>query len=49
MLVWIGGIRTNISLQKRLLDLREVRDGSMATRTVVNLLGADRATRATRN
>nr|MDQ2643902.1 ATP-grasp domain-containing protein [Myxococcota bacterium] len=42
----IGGIRTNISLQKRLLDLREVRDGSMTTRTVENLLSADRATRA---
>ena len=42
----IGGIRTNISLQKRLIDLREFRDGTMTTRTVENLMAADRASRA---
>jgi acetyl-CoA carboxylase, biotin carboxylase subunit len=42
----ISGIRTNIPLQKRLLDLREVRDGSMTTRTVENLMAADAAQRA---
>jgi acetyl-CoA carboxylase biotin carboxylase subunit len=42
----IGGIRTNISLQKRLLDLPDVKDGSMTTRTVEALMAADRATRA---
>ncbi len=42
----IGGIRTNIPLQRRLLDLPEVRDGSMTTRTVENLMAADAAQRA---
>jgi acetyl-CoA carboxylase biotin carboxylase subunit len=42
----ISGIRTNIPLQKRLLDLREVKDGSMTTRTVEGLLASDRASRA---
>jgi len=42
----IGGIRTNIPLQKRLLDLPEVRDGTMTTRTVENLMAADAAQRA---
>jgi acetyl-CoA carboxylase biotin carboxylase subunit len=42
----IGGIRTNIPLQRRLLDLSEVRDGSMTTRTVENLMAADAAARA---
>jgi len=42
----ISGIRTNIPLQKRLLDLPEVRDGSMTTRTVENLIAADTAARA---
>jgi acetyl-CoA carboxylase biotin carboxylase subunit len=32
----IGGIRTNIELHKRLLDLPEVREGRMTTRTVEN-------------
>jgi acetyl-CoA carboxylase biotin carboxylase subunit len=30
----IGGIRTNIELHKRLLELDEVREGRMTTRTV---------------
>jgi acetyl-CoA carboxylase biotin carboxylase subunit len=34
----IGGIRTNIELHRRLLGLLEVRDGSMTTRTVENLI-----------
>jgi acetyl-CoA carboxylase biotin carboxylase subunit len=38
----IGGIRTNIDLHKRLLDLPEVRDGSMTTRTVEQLLAKPR-------
>jgi len=42
----ISGIRTNIPLQKRLLDLPDVRDGSMTTRTVENLIAADLAQRA---
>ncbi len=42
----ISGIRTNIPLQKRLLDLPEVRDGSMTTRTVENLMAADALQRA---
>jgi acetyl-CoA carboxylase biotin carboxylase subunit len=42
----IGGIRTNIPLQKRLLDLPEVRDGTMTTRTVEELMAADAAQRA---
>jgi acetyl-CoA carboxylase biotin carboxylase subunit len=42
----IGGIRTNIPLQKRLIDLPEMRDGSMTTRSVENLLAADAAQRA---
>jgi acetyl-CoA carboxylase biotin carboxylase subunit len=42
----ISGIRTNIPLQKRLLDLPEVRDGTMTTRTVENLMAADAAQRA---
>jgi acetyl-CoA carboxylase biotin carboxylase subunit len=42
----IGGIRTNIPLQKRLLDLPEVLDGSMTTRTVENLMAADAVARA---
>ena len=42
----ISGIRTNIPLQKRLLDLPEVRDGSMTTRTVENLMAADALARA---
>lgn len=42
----IGGIRTNIPLQRRLLDLPEVQDGSMTTRTVENLMAADAAARA---
>jgi acetyl-CoA carboxylase biotin carboxylase subunit len=42
----IGGIRSNIPLQKRLLDLPEVRDGSMTTRTVENLMAADALARA---
>jgi acetyl-CoA carboxylase biotin carboxylase subunit len=39
----IGGIRTNIELHKRLLNLTEVRDGSMTTRTVENLMAQLRA------
>jgi acetyl-CoA carboxylase biotin carboxylase subunit len=42
----IGGIRTNIPLQKRLIDLPEFEDGSMTTRTVEALLAADRAARS---
>jgi acetyl-CoA carboxylase, biotin carboxylase subunit len=38
----IGGIRTNIDLHKRLLDLPEVRDGSMTTRTVEQLMAKAR-------
>jgi len=34
----IGGIRTNIDLHKRLLDLPEVREGRMTTRTVEQLM-----------
>ncbi|HEY3500110.1 MAG TPA: acetyl-CoA carboxylase biotin carboxylase subunit [Polyangiaceae bacterium] len=34
----VGGIRTNIELHKRLLDLPEVRDASMTTRTVENMM-----------
>jgi acetyl-CoA carboxylase biotin carboxylase subunit len=42
----IGGIRTNIPLQKRLLDLPSMRDGTMTTRTVEELMAADAAQRA---
>ncbi|HET9959389.1 MAG TPA: acetyl-CoA carboxylase biotin carboxylase subunit [Polyangiaceae bacterium] len=42
----ISGIRTNIPLQKRLLDLPEVRDGSMTTRTVENMMARDAEQRA---
>jgi acetyl-CoA carboxylase biotin carboxylase subunit len=38
----IGGIRTNIDLHKRLLDLEEVRSGEMTTRTVENFMAAQR-------
>jgi acetyl-CoA carboxylase biotin carboxylase subunit len=38
----IGGIRTNIDLHKRLLDLDEVRNGQMTTRTVENFMAAQR-------
>jgi acetyl-CoA carboxylase biotin carboxylase subunit len=38
----IGGIRTNIDLHKRLLDLEEVRNGQMTTRTVENFMAAQR-------
>jgi acetyl-CoA carboxylase biotin carboxylase subunit len=41
----IGGIRTNIPLQKRLLDLPDMRDGTMTTRTVEELMAADAAQR----
>ena len=34
----IGGIRTNIDLHKRLLDLPEVKEGRMTTRTVEQLM-----------
>jgi acetyl-CoA carboxylase biotin carboxylase subunit len=42
----IGGIRTNIPLQKRLLDLPSMRDGTMTTRAVEELMAADAAQRA---
>jgi acetyl-CoA carboxylase biotin carboxylase subunit len=42
----IGGIRTNIPLQKRLIDLPEMRDGTMTTRTVEKLMAEDAAARA---
>ncbi|MFO7178190.1 MAG: acetyl-CoA carboxylase biotin carboxylase subunit [Pseudomonadota bacterium] len=42
----IGGIRTNIPLQRRLLDLPEVTDASMTTRTVENLLLGDAVARS---
>jgi acetyl-CoA carboxylase biotin carboxylase subunit len=42
----IGGIRTNIPLQKRLLDLPEMINGTMTTRTVEELMAADAAQRA---
>lgn len=42
----ISGIRTNIPLQKRLLALSEVRDGSMTTRTVEELLARDAVSRS---
>lgn len=38
----IGGIRTNIDLHKRLLDLEEVQTGEMTTRTVENFMAAHR-------
>jgi acetyl-CoA carboxylase biotin carboxylase subunit len=38
----IGGIRTNIELHKRLLDLPEVREGRMTTRTVEQLMAKSR-------
>ncbi|HWA78351.1 MAG TPA: acetyl-CoA carboxylase biotin carboxylase subunit [Polyangiaceae bacterium] len=41
----IGGIRTNIPLQKRLLDLPDMRAGTMTTRTVEELMAADAAQR----
>src|SRR6187399_13994 len=41
----IGGIRTNIDLHKRLLDLPEVREGRMTTRTVEQLMAGSRPTR----
>jgi acetyl-CoA carboxylase biotin carboxylase subunit len=34
----IGGIRTNIDLHKRLLDLPEVKEGRMTTRTVERMM-----------
>jgi acetyl-CoA carboxylase biotin carboxylase subunit len=34
----VGGIRTNIDLHKRLLELDEVREGRMTTRTVENYM-----------
>ena len=39
----IGGIRTNIDLHKRLLDLPEMIDGTMTTRTVEQLMAKGRA------
>jgi acetyl-CoA carboxylase biotin carboxylase subunit len=42
----IGGIRTNIDLHKRLLDLPEMRDGTHTTRTVEQMM-AQRGTRST--
>jgi acetyl-CoA carboxylase biotin carboxylase subunit len=39
----VGGIRTNINFQKRLLDDHEVRDGTMSTRTVERIVAELRA------
>jgi acetyl-CoA carboxylase biotin carboxylase subunit len=39
----VGGIRTNIDLHKRLLDLEEVREASMTTRTVEQMMAQRRA------
>jgi acetyl-CoA carboxylase, biotin carboxylase subunit len=39
----IGGIRTNIDLHKRLLELDEVVEGRMTTRTVENYMAAQKA------
>jgi acetyl-CoA carboxylase biotin carboxylase subunit len=39
----IGGIRTNIDLHKRLLDLPEMKDGTHTTRTVENMMARGRA------
>jgi len=39
----IGGIRTNIDLHKRLLDLPEMKNGTHTTRTVENLMAKGRA------
>jgi len=39
----VGGIRTNINFQKRLLDDQEVRDGTMTTRTVERIVAELRA------
>ncbi|HVJ16229.1 MAG TPA: acetyl-CoA carboxylase biotin carboxylase subunit [Polyangiaceae bacterium] len=36
----IGGIRTNIELHKRLLELEDVREGRMTTRTVENFMAS---------
>ena len=41
----IGGIRTNIELHKRLLELPEVRDGTKTTRTVEQLMARGRPER----
>ncbi len=41
----IGGIRTNIPFQKRLLDDPEVCDGTMTTRTVERVVAEMRAER----
>jgi acetyl-CoA carboxylase biotin carboxylase subunit len=42
----VGGIRTNIELHKRLLDLPEVREGRMTTRTVEQLMAASKRAKA---
>jgi len=39
----IGGIRTNIDLHKRLIDLPEMRNGTMTTRTVELLMARGRS------
>jgi acetyl-CoA carboxylase biotin carboxylase subunit len=39
----IGGIRTNIELHKRLLDLPEMKNGTHTTRTVENMMARGRA------
>jgi acetyl-CoA carboxylase biotin carboxylase subunit len=39
----IGGIRTNIDLHKRLIDLPEMRNGTHTTRTVENMMARGRA------
>jgi acetyl-CoA carboxylase biotin carboxylase subunit len=39
----IGGIRTNIDLHKRLLDLPEMKNGTHTTRTVENMMARGRA------
>jgi len=39
----VGGIRTNIELHKRLLDLPEVRDATMTTRTVERMMAERKA------
>jgi acetyl-CoA carboxylase, biotin carboxylase subunit len=41
----IGGIRTNIELHKKLLDLPEVKAGRMTTRTVENFIANAKAAR----
>ncbi|MEO8801261.1 MAG: acetyl-CoA carboxylase biotin carboxylase subunit, partial [Polyangiaceae bacterium] len=38
----IGGIRTNIPLHRRLLDNAEVINGTMTTRTIEDMLAADK-------